>query len=60
MTATPTDIAAALGQLAVVYGNIAAHAATIAHTRRTLFLAYVAEGFSEVEALELCKVLALA
>lgn len=34
---------------------IAKHSADIAHARRTLFDAYVAEGFTEAQALELIK-----
>lgn len=34
---------------------VAAAATDIAHARRTMFLAYVAEGFNEAQALELVK-----
>lgn len=41
--------------MARLWGELAKVATDIAHIRRTLFLAYVAEGFSEAQALELVK-----
>ena len=43
--------------LAESYMRMAKHAADIAYSRRSLYNAYVAEGFSPTEALELCKIL---
>lgn len=53
----PAAIIKSLDSLAIVWGGAAKHAATIAHARRTLFNAYVDEGFTEAQALELCKAL---
>ena len=41
--------------MALAWSTIAQSAGTIAHARRTMFLAYVAEGFTEAQALELVK-----
>lgn len=41
--------------IARVWSEMAKVATDIAHSRRTLFLAYVAEGFSEAQAMELVK-----
>ncbi|MCW2395877.1 MULTISPECIES: hypothetical protein [unclassified Sphingobium] len=41
--------------MALAWSTIAQSAGSIAHSRRTLFLAYVAEGFTEAQALELVK-----
>lgn len=43
--------------LADSYMLMAQHAADIAFARRSLYEAYISEGFSPVEALELCKIL---
>lgn len=59
MAIDPVELAKGFDDLAIVWGNMAKHAATIAHARRVLFDAYVAEGFTEVQALELCKVINL-
>lgn len=37
--------------------EMAEHAADIAYARKVLYDAYILEGFSEREALELCKML---
>lgn len=42
---------------ASLWTAMAAEAAHIAHAKRTLFLAYVAEGFNEAQALDLAKTL---
>lgn len=42
-------------QMAEAWMAIAQSSADIAHAKRTLFMAYVAEGFSEQQALELVK-----
>jgi hypothetical protein len=39
------------------YMRMAQHAADIAYARRSLYEAYLAEGFTPAEALELCKVI---
>ena len=49
------DVAASARALAEVWANLAQHAAQIANARRVMFLAYVAEGFTEAQALELVK-----
>ena len=43
--------------LAESYMRMAKHAADIAYSRRSLYNAYMAEGFTAAEALELCKIL---
>ena len=53
----PIELASSFDNLAVVWGSMAKHAATIAHARRVLYDAYLGEGFTEPQALELCKVL---
>lgn len=37
--------------------HMAKHAADIAYARRSLYEAYISEGFNSMEALELCKIL---
>lgn len=39
------------------YMRMAQHASDIAYSRRTLYEAYVDEGFTAEESLELCKIL---
>jgi hypothetical protein len=55
----PQALAAAMEGVALLMNHIAKHASDIAHARRVLFEAYIAEGFTEAQALELCKVLNL-
>jgi hypothetical protein len=43
--------------LAESYMRMAKHSADIAYARRSLYNAYVYEGFTPQEALELCKIL---
>lgn len=43
--------------LAESYMRMSKHAADIAYARRSLYNAYVYEGFTPTEALELCKIL---
>lgn len=52
---TPT-LAESMKALADAWSTMAVHATELAHAKRTLFLAYVAEGFSEAQALDLVKV----
>lgn len=47
----------AIRLLAESYGRMAHHAHDIAYARRTLYEAYLHEGFDREEALELCKIL---
>lgn len=49
------ETAAAFAQFARMLPELAANAATIARARRDLFNAYVAAGFTEPQALELCQ-----
>jgi hypothetical protein len=49
---TPEESARALVE--ALHGLVE-HAATIAHARRAFYEAYIAEGFTPTEALELCK-----
>ena len=56
---SPEEIAKALDQINLLVGAIANNASHIAHARRTLYRAYLAEGFTEAQALELCKQLTL-
>lgn len=48
---------AAMVEFVQLLNTLGEHAADIAHARRVLFDAYRAEGFSDAQALELCKVL---
>lgn len=54
---TPAEIVQTMANYGVLMNTVAKHAADIAHARRTLYLAYIDEGFTEAQALELCKVL---
>ncbi|MFC0305327.1 hypothetical protein ACFSTI_19500 [Rhizorhabdus histidinilytica] len=54
---TPADVIAAFANYGTLMNSIAKHASDIAHARRQLYLAYVSEGFTEAQALELCKVM---
>lgn len=47
----------AINMIAESYMRMAKHATDIAYARRTLYEAYIAEGFNPLEALELCKIL---
>jgi len=49
------DIAASSRALANAWQEIARVSSDLASARRTIFLAYVAEGFTEAQALELVK-----
>lgn len=49
------EMAAGFAPLARFWDEMAANAVAIAKTRRALYKAYVAEGFTEMQALELCK-----
>lgn len=53
----PREVADSFDNLAVIWGSIAKHAATIAHARRVLYEAYLAEGFTEAQSIELSKTL---
>jgi hypothetical protein len=50
-----SDPAAAARDFARMWVEMAKDATDIAHAKRTLFLAYVAEGFNETQALDLVK-----
>lgn len=50
-----TEIPEAVKGMVQLWASLAEASAHIAHSKRTLFLAYVAEGFSEPQALELVK-----
>lgn len=45
----------AVKNMVQLWGAMAEAAADVAHAKRTIFLAYVAEGFTEAQALELVK-----
>lgn len=45
----------AVAIIAESYMNMAEYAADIAYSRRTLYVAYLSEGFTPEESLELCR-----
>ena len=49
------DIPEGMANLVRVWQEAALVASSIAHSRRTIYLAYLAEGFAETQALELVK-----
>lgn len=49
------DLSSAMGDMVRAWQLIAGSAAEIANAKRVLFLAYVSEGFTEAQALELVK-----
>lgn len=55
----PTELQKAVANYAQYLNTITEHAADIANARRTMFNAYLAEGFTESQALELCKALSI-
>jgi hypothetical protein len=55
----PQEIVDALADMSLVVGALADNASHIAHARRSLYNAYLAEGFTEAQALELCRRLTL-
>jgi len=57
MSEEPIDIPTAIANLVETLNSMAAHAHDVAYARRTMYLAYLAEGFTPQEALELCKTL---
>lgn len=50
--ATPAELALAMTE--ALHGMVE-HATTIAHIKRVFYNAYITEGFTPAEALELCK-----
>lgn len=51
------ELVESLGKLGLLASAYAEAANDIAHARRTLFKAYLDEGFTEQQAFELCKIL---
>lgn len=51
----PNEIATIVSNMVSLWQEIARNAAEIAHSRRTLYNAYILEGFTEAQALELVK-----
>lgn len=51
------SIEEAVRNLVESWTRIAEHSADIAYARRSLYEAYISEGFHPAEALELCKVM---
>lgn len=51
------NIQEAIAALVESFGTMAKHAHDIAYARRTMYEAYISEGFNPMEALELCKIL---
>lgn len=52
---TPEEISSDVEKVSRIWQEVATHASHMAHARMTLFKAYVAEGFSDAQALELIK-----
>lgn len=55
MSADREEIRESASAMAVAWMEIARSATDIAHARRTMYLAYMSEGFTPEEALELVK-----
>lgn len=51
------DLPEAVKNIVTLWSSMAEVAADVAHAKRAIFLAYVAEGFSEAQALDLVKVI---
>lgn len=51
---SPREIEEAYVRMVEIMRQQERHAADIAHSRRTLYLAYIDEGFTPEQALELC------
>lgn len=56
---SPQEVIEIFRNAALVWNAIAEQSATIAHARRVLYEAYLSEGFTEAQALELCKILTI-
>lgn len=56
MDEEPINIEEAIANLVKTFSSIIPHAHDLAYARRTLYLAYLTEGFNPDEALELCKI----
>ncbi|MEH3121993.1 MAG: hypothetical protein PGN16_08445 [Sphingomonas phyllosphaerae] len=62
MTTEPTradrprdNLPEAVSNMVTLWSSLAEVAADVAHAKRAIFLAYVAEGFTEAQALDLVK-----
>lgn len=49
------SIEEAARNLAELWANVAEYSSDIAYAKRSMYMAYLYEGFTPVEALELCK-----
>lgn len=57
MEESPICAEEAINMLVESFTYLAEHACDLAYARKTLYDAYLLEGFSPLEALELCKML---
>ncbi|MFM9829739.1 MAG: hypothetical protein ACKVOB_13520 [Sphingomonas sp.] len=56
---TPEEISESLSHIGMLVSAVAKHAADIAHARRALYDAHIAEGFTEEQAFEYAKIVTL-
>lgn len=52
---TLTEMETAVSAMVLLWQQVAKNSTEIAHAKRTMFNAYIAEGFTEAQAIELVK-----